>query len=433
MNIRNFFNPPAASKSQDTQGAESKSPTNYKKQKSTHQNLMNQLSEKPEFIIFLDIDGTIFKGFNSVCHSKEYEKLFTEYHQERGYDLPLMELTKDENLEDIDEAILKKARETKVPIFIKTADNRFFIYGDQKGDGIWGFTPVVAQDDIDFSKLPFKRKEITRYDELFNQALINILKQGHAQEKPFYAEYVYKGILRDYAEFKTQTHFFDEPALSHLANLIDILEKKGMKVGIVISSAWREFFDTDVLKKLFCRLHFSKYIIDKIYDEACFYMGEADNPKYATELNRAESIELFLKQNPNIFQFIILDDDYKRDFKELFPKNFIHCKNLYGEKEYQLSLKVVDELLTTPRPTFPQYIQNKVIPIVKKTFDDSRSCNERLLEVSMRVLVKTRHGFLKNILRESRKSPFKNNYEITNLILEYEKEDFRESCHRFGK
>lgn len=78
-------------------------------------------------------------------------------------------------------------------------------------------------------------------------------------------------------------------------------------------------------------------------------------------------------------------------------------------------------------------IRNGIIPTVKKTFNKSRACDELMLEVSMRVLVKTRHAFLKNILEESRKSPFKDHSEITNNILDYEKEDFSKSCGKLRK
>lgn len=178
------------------------------------------------------------------------------------------------------------------------------------------------------------------FDSCSHSEEYNDLFEQYIKDKPNYSQYVYEGILTDYAQFKAQTHFFDELALSNLKKLMDYVKQKGIDVGIVLSSAWKEFFDTETLKKLFSRLEFSQYIVDKTYDDAYLeFSGEAE-----CEFNRAELIELWLKQHPKVSQFIILDDvDF--NFKELFPEHFVPCKNLYGTDEFAFSLTVIDKVI----------------------------------------------------------------------------------------
>ena len=252
-----------------------------------------------------------------------------------------------------------------------------------------------------------------QYNKIFNEC---------SKEKPIYSTYVYAGILNDYVGFKAQAHFFNKTALSNLSKIIKHLEKKGMKVGIVLSSTWREFFDTEMLRKLFDGLEFANYLIDKTYDGAGICLADkAELDPYPRELSRSELIELWLKQHPETAnQFLILDD-VDSGLSELFPEHFVHCKNLYGEAEYQLSTHLLDKLFSQNKEIPAQPIENSVLPAVVKTFKDSRTYNERLPTVSMRVLAKTRLSFLGSKLQEN--TPFKKESKITNLILEYEKDD----------
>lgn len=103
-------------------------------------------------------------------------------------------------------------------------------------------------------------------------------------------------------------------------------------IKMVISSSWRVLTRTDCLESL--RLHFGYYLIDKLY------IGKTP------EINghgRGDEIRTFLFNNPEITNYIVIDDDYTKDFKGLnvftttFKKGLTerHVKSIinYFEKE----------------------------------------------------------------------------------------------------
>ncbi len=101
------------------------------------------------------------------------EKLTLE---DPGCDLALVSLPPDEK---IDESVLKNARETKTPLLMEQ-NGKYCIYGDPKKDGHWGYTDIEVKEDDAVSKLPFDKPKIRRDDDLFNKALIDAIKPGHA-------------------------------------------------------------------------------------------------------------------------------------------------------------------------------------------------------------------------------------------------------------
>lgn len=103
-------------------------------------------------------------------------------------------------------------------------------------------------------------------------------------------------------------------------------------IKMVISSSWRILNNTNHIDSL--RLNFGYYLIDKLY------IG--DTP----EINghgRGDEIRTFLFNNPEITDYIVIDDDYDKDFKGLkvFTTTFKygltdrHVKNIinYFNKE----------------------------------------------------------------------------------------------------
>jgi hypothetical protein len=264
----------------------------------------------------------------------------------------------------------------------------------------------------------------------------NLLLQSYLAEKPVYARYVYEGILTDFARFRAQTYFFNPLALQNLESLIKHVEEKKIRVGIVLSSAWREFFDIPTLKILFSHLSFSNYLIDKTYDKACLKIEDSR----AHEFNRAELIELWLGEHPSTREFIILDDN-DCNFSDLFPEHFIHCMHLFGEEELLKSKNLADKILINA----PMYsdVQNFIAPKVRKNYGSkdiydnkdfrSRDCNEQLNALPMRVLKHTRQDLMKYLLktteglfssknRKPEDSSTESLESITKLILEYEDE-----------
>lgn len=122
---------------------------------------------------------------------------------------------------------------------------------------------------------------------------------------------------------KMRVELFDELALKRLDSLIDAIERRGEKVGIVISSAWRENLSVDQLKELF-KYKFAEKIIGKTADRIKVQDHEISFREY---LDRGEEIDVWLQQNKekwDVSNFIILDDDDDA-ISELFPDNFVLC------------------------------------------------------------------------------------------------------------
>jgi hypothetical protein len=110
---------------------------------------------------------------------------------------------------------------------------------------------------------------------------------------------------------------FDKSALARLNELIAIIEQRGEKVGIVISSAWREKQSVSQLITLFQQHDFSKKIIGKTAD------------RIQLTNSRGEEIRAWLQQNRLRFQIInfLILDDVDSGISELFAHNFIECSD----------------------------------------------------------------------------------------------------------
>jgi len=140
---------------------------------------------------------------------------------------------------------------------------------------------------------------------------------------------------------KATVDLFDKSALKALDCLIEAIQHTNKKVGIVISSNWRENRSVLQLQNLFRPHNFAAFIINKII--------EPDDSPYIT---RAQEIQAWLQENQqryNIINFAILDDvDYAKTtphlgMSALFGNKFILCNSelLFGMKECSQALKAL--------------------------------------------------------------------------------------------
>lgn len=147
--------------------------------------------------------------------------------------------------------------------------------------------------------------------------------------------YISQGIPIEQFDFSSKAcdaeavNLFDKSSLENLNSLIEIMEKSGEIVGIVISSSWKQNRSVDDLKKLFLQYFFSKKIIDKTAD------GLHDT--------RGEEIAAWLHENRekfNVSNFIILDD-VDENLSKLFNKNFIKCNTNFDQKNLQQAIEAL--------------------------------------------------------------------------------------------
>jgi hypothetical protein len=96
---------------------------------------------------------------------------------------------------------------------------------------------------------------------------------------------------------------------------------------IVISSDWRIFSPLSRLKDYF-----------KLHDLDRYVTGTIDR---ITGKDRCGEITEYLKNNKDIHRFVILDDDYISEFKANYPKQFVHCHNIFDEDGYKKALSIL--------------------------------------------------------------------------------------------
>lgn len=96
---------------------------------------------------------------------------------------------------------------------------------------------------------------------------------------------------------------------------------------IVISSDWRIYSPLSRLKDYF-----------KLHDLDRYVTGTIDQipGKY-----RNDEVTAYLKNNPDIHRFVILDDDSFLRFDVHYPEQFVYCPNVFNEECYNKALSIL--------------------------------------------------------------------------------------------
>lgn len=116
------------------------------------------------------------------------------------------------------------------------------------------------------------------------------------------------------------SHLFDKKSVNNLTKIIESIERV-YKVSIVISSSWRIGKNVEMLRKIFDNHHFSKYINDKTPEK----IKEKELREHDIRLNVCErvfQIQHWLKQHPEITDYLILDD-IDDGLSAVFGKKFV--------------------------------------------------------------------------------------------------------------
>ncbi len=51
----------------------------------------------------------------------------------------------------------------------------------------------------------------------------------------------------------------------------------------------------------------------------------------------------YLEKNQDVERFVILDDAYARDFNEVYPKQFVHCRRIFDDAAYRRALSILQD------------------------------------------------------------------------------------------
>ena len=117
---------------------------------------------------------------------------------------------------------------------------------------------------------------------------------------------------------------WDTAAVERLRNLCTQADAE-----IVISSDWRTYSPLTRLKDYF-RLHdLDQYVTGEI-------------PELSGQQRPGEVAD-YLKNDPDIQRFVILDDSYSDGFEERYPQHFVYCHRIFNDDDYARALRILTE------------------------------------------------------------------------------------------
>jgi hypothetical protein len=128
-------------------------------------------------------------------------------------------------------------------------------------------------------------------------------------------------------EFHRAADFLDPNAVKNLHKIIRGLGKT-REVWVIISSSWRWGFSVENLKTIFGKYEFSQYIQGKTIDSLEFSQEDRkshchpDLHRRGKHLCRAAEINRYLREHPEIIEFVILDD--LNDHLDIFTERYVY-------------------------------------------------------------------------------------------------------------
>jgi len=142
------------------------------------------------------------------------------------------------------------------------------------------------------------------------------------------------GVLNvDYADRDQFGHIFRD---EYVQNLKEIIEKTGAK--IVISSTWKDK-GIERMLALWKERNLPGEIIDVTPD--CVDVCEATDIIYYDQVKRGHEIKLWLDRNPEVNQYVILDDI--QDFLDEQQDYFVNCSTGEPVKPWKLGIPGLKE------------------------------------------------------------------------------------------
>lgn len=129
-------------------------------------------------------------------------------------------------------------------------------------------------------------------------------------------------IKRNQPTIDKYGHLFCPSAVEYLKYLIKEFDAK-----IVISSSWR-WNGIKEMKNLWKDRNLPGEVIDVTYSWTSTNIEEQNKLRPLGSMNRGQEIELYLDTHPEVYNYVIFDDD--SDMTERTFPHFIKCNPLYG-------------------------------------------------------------------------------------------------------
>lgn len=98
------------------------------------------------------------------------------------------------------------------------------------------------------------------------------------------------------------------------------------KAVLVITSSWKLTFDNDALKAIFHIVGLDDFLIGKT--------------KNVYGIDKEKAIQGYIKDHPEIINFVILDDQFMMD---TFPQNSVLCPDIFDEQCYEEACRILQD------------------------------------------------------------------------------------------
>ncbi|MCU0285827.1 MAG: HAD domain-containing protein [Acidobacteria bacterium] len=129
-------------------------------------------------------------------------------------------------------------------------------------------------------------------------------------------------LIMDKYDLGAVAYDWDKDAVERLRKLcVDL------SADIVISSDWRVFSPLVRLRDYF-RLHDLHRYVTATIDQL-------------PGRNRCHEITEYMKNNPDIYRFVIIDDDSYWKFDVHYPEQFVHCRRIFDEECYRKAVSIL--------------------------------------------------------------------------------------------
>lgn len=226
------------------------------------------------------------------------------------YDLSLIALSANQDVDTIDPKVLETARRDGVPILIKKSDNTFFVYGYHAGENPkWDYAPLESKE-MDLNLLPFSERIIER--KLLTPELKTILEKVHT---PYYQQWLAENSLTE--NDKKDIHSLQQN------ELFEILKKAFSDCETEKAGDLRKSLANDRKKVLEMHPRWINTIDDHIIQTALYWalLHITNKPK-----DPSEATFIFYQGNPTkvakVFLQFVKDNAEKYGFRMKNAKHY---------------------------------------------------------------------------------------------------------------
>ncbi len=126
----------------------------------------------------------------------------------------------------------------------------------------------------------------------------------------------------------------------YLPNLKQLVEDTG--ADIVLSSDWKDLFETDDCDPIHADAD-GAYLVKRLSDYGLTIKKRTDDRSVGNDWStgRGYGIRKYLKENPDVEEYVILDDIRFIDFTGELLEHFVYCNSPLGKRNMKKAYKIL--------------------------------------------------------------------------------------------